>query len=70
MLGPGATEEERKRAEELARRIVNKMLHDPITTLRQNEKHGSGIGYLHAMEKLFGLADNDDNAERDEQSQK
>ena len=41
--------------EELARRIVNKMLHDPVTTLRQSEGHGPETGYLHALEKLFRL---------------
>ena len=55
ILGPGASEEERKRAEELARRIVNKMLHDPVTTLRQSDGHGPETGYLHALEKLFRL---------------
>jgi glutamyl-tRNA reductase len=58
-LGANATPQERERLEELARRIVNKMLHDPVTTLRQSEKHATGqnVGYLHALEKLFKLED-------------
>jgi glutamyl-tRNA reductase len=56
---PNATPADRQQLEELARRIVNKMLHDPVTTLRQSEGHGPGVGYLHAMEKLFRLENPD-----------
>ena len=42
--------------EDLARRIVNKLLHDPVQTLRSPDAgHSPGIQYLHALEKLFKL---------------
>jgi glutamyl-tRNA reductase len=42
--------------EEMARRIVNKLLHQPIQTLRSTESpHPASATYLHALEKLFGL---------------
>jgi len=53
---------ERQHLEELARRIVNKLLHDPVKTLRESDSpHALGQTYLHAMEKLFQL---DENAEK------
>jgi glutamyl-tRNA reductase len=53
------TESERAHLEELTRRIVNKLLHDPIRTLRESESpHGAASAYFHAMEKLFQLGDN------------
>jgi len=53
---PSISDEERTQLEDLARRIVNKMLHDPVTSLREaDDSHGPAIQYLHAMEKLFRL---------------
>jgi glutamyl-tRNA reductase len=55
---PGVSESEKAHLEDLARRIVNKLLHAPIQTLRQSgAPHGSAAAgpYLHALEKLFGL---------------
>ncbi|MDQ3441576.1 MAG: hypothetical protein M3478_14630, partial [Planctomycetota bacterium] len=53
------TDAERAHLEELTRRIVNKLLHDPITALRQGDSpHAPAAAYLHAMEKLFQLGDN------------
>jgi len=50
------TEEERHHLEELARRVVNKLLHDPIHTLRESDgSHGATAPYLHALTKLFHL---------------
>jgi glutamyl-tRNA reductase len=47
---------ERQHLEDLARRIVNKLLHDPVKTLREGDgAHALGQTYLHAMEKLFQL---------------
>jgi glutamyl-tRNA reductase len=52
------SEAERQHLEELARRIVNKLLHDPIQTLKQSDSlHGQVGQYLHAMERLFHLAE-------------
>src|SRR5688572_6321593 len=57
------TDAEKAHLEELTRRIVNKLLHDPITALRQSDSpHAPAAAYLHAMEKLFQLGDNSDAA--------
>jgi glutamyl-tRNA reductase len=49
---------QREHLEDLTRRIVNKLLHDPIQQLRESENmHGPAAQYLHAMEKLFRLED-------------
>jgi glutamyl-tRNA reductase len=53
---PSASPAERAHLEELARRIVNKLLHDPVRRLRESDSpHALGAAYLHAMEKLFEL---------------
>jgi glutamyl-tRNA reductase len=53
---PNLDEAERSHLEELTRRIVNKLLHDPITMLRSSEgMHGPTSQYLHALERLFHL---------------
>jgi glutamyl-tRNA reductase len=55
-LGENVTPEQRAHLEDLTRRIVNKLLHAPIQTLRSADNlHGPTTGYLHAMEKLFRL---------------
>jgi glutamyl-tRNA reductase len=46
---------DRAQLEEMARRLVNKMLHRPVQTLRKSEGMHAGGTYLHAMEKLFHL---------------
>ena len=51
---PNISEAEKSHLEDLARRIVNKLLHDPIRMLKHSE-HGGNPAYTHAMEKLFGL---------------
>ena len=44
------------RRQELVRRLVNKVLHDPVRTLRQSDAlHGPTAQYLHALEMLFDL---------------
>jgi glutamyl-tRNA reductase len=51
---------QRRQLEDLARRIVNKLLHDPIQMLRQSQAAHAPMGqYLHAMEKLFNLDGSD-----------
>lgn len=53
---PNVGEAEKAHLEELTRRIVNKLLHDPIRMLRHSDpQHGPPAQYMHAMEKLFGL---------------
>jgi glutamyl-tRNA reductase len=52
----GATEDDKRSLEELTRRIVNKLLHDPIQVLRDvSTEHAPMSQYLHAVEKLFNL---------------
>jgi len=61
------SEQEREHLEELARRIVNKLLHDPIQTLKQSDSlHGQVGQYLHAMERLFKLAEPPEDEDRGE----
>jgi len=53
---PNVSDAERAHLEDLARRIVNKLLHDPIQVLRRtDEMHLPASQYLHALEKLFQL---------------
>ena len=54
---PNLTPFERQHLDELARRIVNKLLHDPVSKLREGDgSHGGNpSAYLHAMEQLFRL---------------
>jgi glutamyl-tRNA reductase len=55
---PSLSAAEREHVEQLARRIVNKLLHDPVQMLRNGEAlHGSAPQYLHALERLFKLAE-------------
>lgn len=53
---PNVSEAERDHLDDLARRIVNKLLHDPVQMLRSADgAHAPGVQYLHALEKLFRL---------------
>jgi glutamyl-tRNA reductase len=57
---PDLTPDEKSQVEDLARRLVNKLLNDPVQTLRKGSEdpHAGPTGpYLHAMEKLFKLED-------------
>lgn len=66
---PNVTEAERSHLEDLARRIVNKLLHDPVQTLRHADpQHVPAAQYLHALEKLFQLDDRTEGMESDDSS--
>ena len=53
---PNVSGAEKEHLADLTRRIVNKLLHDPITALRSGgDQHVSAASYLHALEKLFAL---------------
>ncbi|MDB5292407.1 MAG: hemA [Phycisphaerales bacterium] len=55
---PGLEAGEKAHLEDLARRIVNKLLHDPVQVLRQADgMHTPATQYLHALEKLFQLGE-------------
>jgi glutamyl-tRNA reductase len=59
------TAADRAHLEEMARRIVNKVLHDPIEALKQNDSaHGASHQYQHAIEKLFKLPPPDQDSEK------
>ena len=47
--------EDRKTLERLARRLVNKILHEPITRLKQNAGDPDALAMVEATRKLFGL---------------
>lgn len=47
--------EQRQHLEELAHRLVQKMLHDPVTQLRESGQHENTQAYAHAIERLFKL---------------
>jgi glutamyl-tRNA reductase len=50
--------EDKAQLEEFVRRLVNKVLHDPVRTLRQSDSlHGPTSQYLHALEMLFQIND-------------
>lgn len=60
----GVTPADQKQLEELTRRIVNKLLHDPIQVLRGSDSaHAPMTQYLHAVEKLFKLEGEDGDGE-------
>jgi glutamyl-tRNA reductase len=62
---PNLTADERAQLEELAHRIVNKLLHDPIKRLTEGDgPHAGGAPYLHALEKLFQLDPEEDEQDR------
>jgi glutamyl-tRNA reductase len=48
-------DQQRAHMEELVHRIVQKMLHDPVSQLRSPEPHENAQTYVHAIEKLFKL---------------
>jgi glutamyl-tRNA reductase len=63
----GATDDDKRNLEELTRRIVNKLLHDPIQVLRDvSTEHAPMSQYLHAVEKLFNLESAEDALEDDQ----
>jgi glutamyl-tRNA reductase len=51
------TEEEKKNIEILAGSIINKILHDPITGLKEESRDQSALPYIAALRRLFGLDD-------------
>ena len=52
---PGATAETREAIEALSSAIVNKILHAPITKLRESSRAGSPRSWLELVHELFGL---------------
>lgn len=54
---PDLTAEERAAIERSIERIVNKLLHPPLETLRAESREGTPHGLLDAIRRLFHLAD-------------
>jgi glutamyl-tRNA reductase len=54
---PDLDEAGKAQMHDLARRIVNKLLHDPVTAIRKGDQLHSPSQYLHAIERMFGLHD-------------
>ena len=52
---PGATPETREAVEALSTAIVNKILHAPITKLRESSRAGTPRSWLDLVHELFGL---------------
>jgi glutamyl-tRNA reductase len=48
-------EEERKEIEILIASVLNKVLHDPITGLKEETKENGGLSYIAAIRRLFKL---------------
>jgi glutamyl-tRNA reductase len=64
---PGIGEQEKAQLEECVRRLVNKVLHDPVRKLRQSDAaHAPAAQYLHALEMLFQLKDEEPPGEGDD----
>lgn len=62
------SDDDKRQLEELMRRIVNKLLHDPVQALRDSDGgHAPMTQYLHAVQKLFKLEERvtDDAAKSD-----
>ena len=53
------TEEEREKIRILASSIVNKILHDPITSLKEESQNSGADPYVAAIKKLFRLEEDD-----------
>src|SRR3990172_7236475 len=56
---PHAPEETRAAVEAMSNAIVNKILHTPITKLRQSSRSGHERSWVEAVQELFGLAPRD-----------
>jgi glutamyl-tRNA reductase len=52
---PGATAETREAVEAMSTAIINKILHAPITKLRESSREGSPRSWLDLVHELFGL---------------
>jgi len=52
---PAATPETREAIEAMSTAIVNKILHAPITKLRESSRAGSSRSWLELVHELFGL---------------
>ena len=54
-FAPGLSEHDAQIVQDLTRRIINKMLHQPIVCLKEEAVEGNGHVYTAAIRHLFGL---------------
>jgi glutamyl-tRNA reductase len=52
---PGDDPDVQAAVEKLAHRLINKLLHQPTKTLREQAAQGNGYGYAHVVRELFDL---------------
>ena len=52
---PGASAETREAVDALSTALVNKILHTPITKLRESSRAGAGRSWMELVHELFGL---------------
>jgi len=61
-------QEDRELVELLTKRIVNKILHQPITTLKEGAQNGAGrittLARIHALREMFGIGERRDDDEK------
>jgi len=57
---PELDDRSRQEIQQFADRLVAKMLHPPLESLRNESRNGSSHGLLEALQRLFQLKDNDD----------
>ena len=57
---PELDDRSRKEIHQFADRLVAKMLHPPLESLRDESRNGSPHGLLEALQRLFQLKENDD----------
>lgn len=51
----GLTDAEREVVQQLGSRLINKLLHDPVTRLKEEAANGNGVVYIETTRQLFGL---------------
>jgi hypothetical protein len=59
-LSGSLSEQDEAHLEDMVRRLVNKLLHNPVQVLRQGPAAGAHTppsGYLHAFQKLFQVGE-------------
>jgi glutamyl-tRNA reductase len=62
-------EEDRKNIEILTTQIINKILHDPVTGLKEESQSNGAMPYVAAIRKLFRLGPEEPREEETEQKE-
>ena len=55
MTDGGLTDEQRQEVSRLAKRIIGKILHSPITALKEEARGGNGAEMNRLVRRLFGM---------------